>query len=48
MKDLNNKKEYLLQYQVEEFKVVEKSGNKIWPLMKIMMEKKRIQMKILQ
>ena len=31
VKELNNKKEYLLQYQVEEFKVVEKSGNKIWP-----------------
>ena len=31
VKDLNNKKEYLLQYQVEEFKVIEKSGNKIWP-----------------
>jgi len=31
VKDLNNKREYLLQYQVEEFKVIEKSGNKIWP-----------------
>lgn len=31
VKDLNNNKEYLLQYQVEEFKVVEKSENKIWP-----------------
>jgi len=31
VKDLNKQKEYLLQYQAEEFKVVEKSGNKIWP-----------------
>ena len=31
MKDLNNKKEYLFQYKVEEFKVIEKSVNKIWP-----------------
>ena len=46
MKDLNNKKEYLFQYKVEEFKVIEKSGNKIWPHMEIKMRKNGIQMKM--